>query len=231
MESEQQQTRPEAPGVLADGDDTSFHPSKRVRGFLGVGVVFYTIAMCIAGLSFAFADQYSYNSRQFILEISRFVVVLFLCLFLYISVIWFLAIYYNKSIPTHKYFLIGQLVCSVPALLVAVALIVAFIGEAISSFSWWAGDLPPRWLVVFWASATIPFLFAVGITLWALFWTFRYFIKARREELQELLGIGKKKKAQDDGEGSETGHDMDTLMSGTESEQETPLLIDHAQMV
>ncbi|KAF3904636.1 hypothetical protein ABW21_db0205927 [Orbilia brochopaga] len=221
------------PDITGDEFD-EFHPKRRLRIFLALGVIFQAGLISFFGLLFSLAQNYSYSSN-FILELFRFGTVVYLILFLYPSVTWFLSIYYNKPIPRTKAFLICELIRVVPALLLAgllvYAMIIGLLSMIHSTIMYWPG----AGIFILWIVSTIPAVFVCLVSLWSLVWLWFYFIRTRREELQVLLGIGRKQEDdQDDSKGKAPDRDRGPRLisrDGAESGEETPLLVDHAQMV
>ncbi|KAK6338091.1 hypothetical protein TWF696_001561 [Orbilia brochopaga] len=207
-----------------------FHPRRRLRIFLGLGIIFQAGLVCFFGLVYSLSQYYSSN---FILELSRFVTILYLVLFLYPAVTWYLSIYYNKPIPRTKAFLICELLRVIPALLLAglfvYALLIAFITMVHNTIMYWPGI----GVFIMWIVTMIPGVFVIFVSLWSLIWLWLYFIKSRQEELQKLLGIGRKREDEDPkGKAPEREREPNLLgRDDAESGEETPLLVDRAQMV
>lgn len=227
--------------VISPPDDTpeltepsdQFHPKRVLRIFLAMGIVFQAGIICFFGVLFSLYIYQPYYQSTFILELARLVTILYLFLFLYPAVIWFLSIYYNKPIPRTKTFLVCELIRAVPALLLSLGflyfLLIAFISSLNYTIVYWPGI----GIFILWVVSTIPAAFISGVALWSLVWLWFYFIKARREELQKLLGIGKKQEDEDPkGKAPERRPASRSIgRDDLESGEETPLLVDHAQMV
>ncbi|KAK6524447.1 hypothetical protein TWF281_011355 [Arthrobotrys megalospora] len=222
---------PKPDNVVPDEGEI-FHPSKRLRGFLGVGLVLQGCIGVTSLVFFIFGAGY-YNSN-FSFEIFRLLGLVYTVAFLWNSTIWFLCIYYNKSLPRNKLFIFTELARSVPWMLAAIVFIVVAIPEVIRELSWNFGGGyyrgPP--LIQFIIGCTVVLL-AGGLALWSLVRMFVYFIKERKAEIVKALKIAQKKYEEDqpaENNGGDNGP-RDRVVNGNDSEEETALLIDHDQMV
>ncbi|KAK6506480.1 hypothetical protein TWF506_011387 [Arthrobotrys conoides] len=216
-----------------EDEGTVFHKSKFARVSLAIGLVFQTTIGCFT-LVWLIFQNYGYSST-FSFEVFRMLTLIYGIGYLWSSTIWFLCIYYNKSLPRDKLFILFELARSIPWLLTTIVFFVVGIPDILRELRYALdGGYYGGYLLEFIVKCVVCTVVILP-ALWSLVWMFVYFIRERKEEIVKALGIGKKRGEDDakaakdaggtDGEATtgRTGNDQDA--------EETPLLIDHDQMV
>ncbi|KAK6511173.1 hypothetical protein TWF481_000095 [Arthrobotrys musiformis] len=232
---------PPPPRPEEDEEPPVFHKSKLLRIILAIGLI---AQVCIGVLCIMVSifDGYGYSrGSEFSLEILRILGFLYTLLILWVSTTWFMCIYYNKTLPRDRVFIILELLRSVPWLLVAIVFVIFWIPEIIYFF---VSEMNGGYYRGGWSwflGRCLAFVFVFVPAMWSLFWMFFYFIRERKEEIVKILKIGRKKEDETalvdieaarpgDGEADE-GEEGSTEAERREEREETPLLIDHDQIV
>ncbi|KAF3315835.1 hypothetical protein TWF173_003029 [Orbilia oligospora] len=185
-----------------DNEDLLFHKSKFIRVLLGIGLAFQTTIGCSALFWLIFQNYgYNYGSGGFTFEIFRLLCLIYAIGYLWNCTIWFFCIYYNKTLPRDKLFILLELARSIPWLLASLVFFAVAIPEVIRDFRW------------------------------SLIYMFLYFIRERKEEIVNALKIGKKKGEEDKKAGGDAGETTARDGGSDHDAEETPLLIDHDEMV
>ncbi|KAK6540480.1 hypothetical protein TWF694_009271 [Orbilia ellipsospora] len=227
------------PDISEDPD--IFHPSKRFRIWLGIGIVIQAFCGLFACLAFFFGpfNGGPYPMRGFAVELVRTLTILYAFIFLHNTTIWFLCVYYNTAIPKNKFFIAVEFLRSVPWLLFVIFSFVVWVISVLATFEYWSRyppwDLKHEILVwVFW-TVIMGTLYCLGV--WSLFWMFLRFIKIRKEEIKKFFRLGgetgEDSSVEVDEERGEVEHERrfanerDDLESG----EDTPLLVDRSQIV
>ncbi|KAF3915120.1 hypothetical protein ABW20_dc0101338 [Dactylellina cionopaga] len=234
MESRQQHQRQAEPPKDDENSDI-FHSSKFFRGLLGVGVVFQA-AIAAFLCSYWVVEGWSW-SDNFMIEIVRFSVYIYGLLFLYNTTIWFVCVYYNKEVPRNSAFVAFEFARSIPWLIFAVGVTVLALPEAVRMIRErnredWPGypGSPDEDYIYYAVAIGVVVVLGGGLSLWSLTWMFVHFLKARQEEIQQLLKIAQKKSDETPAERAGDEEDGRNGIVNRESD-ETPLLIDQDQIV
>ncbi|EGX47053.1 hypothetical protein AOL_s00097g99 [Orbilia oligospora ATCC 24927] len=213
-----------------DNEDLLFHKSKFLRVLLGIGLAFQTTIGCSALFWLIFQNYgYNYGSGGFTFEIFRLLCLIYAIGYLWNCTIWFFCIYYNKTLPRDKLFILLELARSIPWLLASLVFFAVAIPEVIRDF---------RYIVEggYYVFERIAKLVLCGVvilpSLWSLIYMFLYFIRERKEEIVKALKIGKKKGEEEDKKAGGDAEETTARDGGSDHDaEETPLLIDHDEMV
>ncbi|KAF3912359.1 hypothetical protein AA313_de0207177 [Arthrobotrys entomopaga] len=218
-------------------DPDAFHPSKRFRFWLGVGIVIQAVCGLFLCLAFFFVPFTGpYDRYSFTVEIFRLFILIYAILFLHNTIIWFLCVYYNTAIPKDRTFLALEFIRSVPWLLLVLFFVTFWVIGVIQGINYWS-RYPPwgnSWYGIYqWIFTAVIFVILWVLAVWSLFWMFFWFIKTRKEEIKKMFRLGgqddENSSAQVDEERGEVGRER----GGTEAEpdEDTPLLVNQSHLV
>ncbi|KAF3177940.1 hypothetical protein EYR41_006549 [Orbilia oligospora] len=220
----QQSTKPD------DNEDLLFHKSKFIRVLLAIGLAFQTTIGCSALFWLIFQNYgYNYGGGGFSFEFFRLLCLVYAISYLWNCTIWFLCIYYNKTLPRDKLFILLELARSIPWLLASLVFFAVAIPEVIRDVQY----IVEGGYYVFEHIAKLVLCGVVILpALWSLIYMFLYFIRERKEEIVKALKIGKKKGEEEDKKaGGDAGETTARDAANDQDAEETPLLIDHDEMV
>ncbi|KAF3213212.1 hypothetical protein TWF106_007020 [Orbilia oligospora] len=217
----QQTTKPD------DNEDLILHKSKFIRVLLGIGLAFQTTIGCSA--LFLIFQNSGYNYGGFSFEFFRLLCLIYAISYVWNCTIWFLCIYYNKTLPRDKLFILLELARSIPWLLASLVFFGVAIPEVIRDIQY----IIEGGYYVFERIAKLVLCTVVILpALWSLVYMFLYFIRERKEEIVKVLKIGKKKGEEEDKKAGGDAEETTARDAGNDQDaEETALLIDHDEMV
>ncbi|KAF3936282.1 hypothetical protein ABW19_dt0207222 [Dactylella cylindrospora] len=213
---------PPAPSPLMD--DEEFHKSKWLRIILGISLVLQTAGGVFLGAVVIMNPGYNYD---FVEGLAHFLIGVLVLPYIYVNLHWFLCIYYNRSLPYHKLFLILEICTAAPLILAVIIVGVIAIGSVITALAWSGRYYRVENIIIL----VLYFVIAV-FAIWSLFWTFVYFLRTRGPEVIRLFKLGRKRESEDQSNGDIRGgaavtEDHRDVNDADSNSDDAPLLIDN----